>query len=241
MTIGEKRSASSSLAAEECLEHTSHLQSVSDLNDDDDERKQFRYVYEKLQLDQLCPASDICAETFLTNLLKRRGYSYEKKPAIDSQYKRPITQREIQNYSSDLLNAIHFSDMSSLRNEYAEKKQIFACNHFGESTLHYAAKKSNHRVVHLILSAEDSPLVVDDFGRSPLCDALWAINPSFSVIEQILDHAIDLIYLTDVRGFTPLSYMRKENQIKLCLFFYSRREKYWPIQGNERRSKIPKH
>jgi hypothetical protein len=95
--------------------------------------------------------------------------------------------------------------------------------------------------VELIFKTEaGSPLVIDDYGRSPLSDAMWAILPSVAIIELLLDYAIDLLYLTDVRGFTPLDYIRKEHILQLCLFLYSKRENYWPLQEDDRPKKITK-
>lgn len=207
-------------------------------SDSDSEMKGFQYVYEKLKLARLCPVSDMCAETFLINLLKRRGYIFQKSSALTSPFNRPIKQHEIQNYSNTLINAISGNDLVFLRNILDMKKHILACNQIGESTLHIAARNSCHQIVQLILKSEESPVTIDDYGRSPLNDALWAISPSFSVIEQLLDHSVDLLFLTDVRGFTPLNYVRKEYVFKLCLFFYSRREKYWPVPPDGQRVKV---
>ena len=238
--IGVKRPACAAFA-----EHVNNLPLTSvpgpvggDI--DEYEMKQFQYVYEKLRLDQLCPVNEMCAETFLINLLKRRGHSFVKRSAFESPFKRPIRSHEIENYSKDLLNAISGNDIAFVQDLCRKQKRINACNQVGESTLHMAARKSCHQIVNLILKSEEekSPLMIDDYGRSPLTDALCAISPSFSVIEQLLDHSVDLLYLTDDQGFTPLNYVRKEYVIKLCLFFYSRREKYWPLRRESKRIKV---
>jgi hypothetical protein len=186
--------------------------------------------YKELGLNNLCPANDICVETFLTNLLELRGYTFEKKPAMHSQHKRPIHHVELQSYTKDLIAAIGDNNISALNDLHENQgRHIFACNRFGESTLHIAARKSHSAIVEMILKTEESSLMIDDYGRSPLCDAMWAIAPSMCIMEQLLDKSLDLLFLTDVRGFTPLNYIRKENIFKVCLFLYSKRDEYWPI------------
>ena len=227
---GTKRRACAAYAEKD---HIIYTFNGDDAHQEEPEEKEFRCVYQKLNLERLSPLGDMCAETFLSNLLRHRGYSYQKSPALASPFKRAIKQHEIQSYSKDLLTAISANNIPFLKDLCDKQKHILACNRFGESTLHIAARKAFPQIVQLIMKSElksESPLTIDDYGRSPLSDALWAITPCFSIIEQLLDYSIDLLYLTDVRGCTPLGYLREEHVCKLCLFFYSRRDKYWPLR-----------
>mmetsp|Transcript_3159 Transcript_3159/g.5608 ORF Transcript_3159/g.5608 Transcript_3159/m.5608 type:complete len:340 (+) Transcript_3159:34-1053(+) len=194
------------------------------------EEKMFQHVYKNLGLCNFCPANEINADIFLTNLLRHRGYSTEQKPAMSSKYKRPIKKCESDLYNRELLNAISDNDLLKLADIYRSKKHLLASNCYGESTLHLAARKSNHKVVRFILEVEESPIMIDDYGRSPLTDAMWAVSPSFAVIEQLVTKFPDLISLTDVRGHTPLNYLRREHVFRVCLFLYSKRDTYWPAR-----------
>lgn len=231
--IGVKRQSSAAFAKDDNHHVLTFFPSEDNKTEEECDTK-FRVVYEKLKLNHLCPVSEICAEKFLTNLLESRGYQFERSPAIESPYKRTIKQEEMLSYSTNLIDAISNNNVEAIQERYDNKKRILACNRFGESTLHLAARKAHPRIVYMIFKSEvEAPLIIDDFGRSPLTDALWAISPSFAVIEQLLDYEIDLLFLSDIRGFTPLNYVRKEHMFKVCLFFYSRREKYWPDKGQD--------
>lgn len=193
--------------------------------------KQYQFVYETLGLNRYSHSSKVNAEEFLKNLLRQRGYPSVKSPAINSEYKRPIRPIEMESYTKSLIVAIGDNDFSKLIDIYKEQHHLLACNRFGESTLHLAARKSSHRVVRFILEVEDSPIMIDDYGRSALTDAMWAVTPSFAVIELLMSKYPELISLVDVRGFTPLSYVRQEHVFKVCLFLYSKRDQYWPLTG----------
>jgi hypothetical protein len=194
----------------------------------------YQFIYEKLQLNHLCPSNDMCVETFLRRLLEVRGYEFCKRSALTSSLNRAPRQVERTSYCKELLKAVATNDVPELNRRVEQKEQILACNRYGESTLHFAARHSHHEAAQLIFKNEENPILIDDYGRSPLVDAMWAISPSFVIIEKLLDYSTELLQLTDVRGFTALNYVRKEHIFKFCLFFYSRREKYWPLQNNDR-------
>lgn len=194
------------------------------------EEKMFQQVYRSLGLCIFSPASEMNAETFLINLLRHRGYDVKLNPAMSSTYSRPILQSETDLYSKELLRAISVNNFPKLVDIYQKRKHLLASNRYGESTLHLAAQKSNHRVVRFILETEENPIIMDDYGRSPLTDAMWAVSPSFVVIEQLVTKYPDLLFLTDVRGHTPLNYLQPEHVFRVCLFLYSKRNVFWPTE-----------
>lgn len=75
--------------------------------------------------------------------------------------------------------------------------------------------------------------VCDDRGRSPLHVACWAENPSFEIIEMILDVDKRMLFLADNRGSTPLEYVRRENWTQFTKFLMSVKDKYWPDRDFE--------
>jgi hypothetical protein len=188
----------------------------------------YRHIYEQLNLNEICPSNEICPETFFRNFVNKRGYTFCKKPALESSLNRPVQPHELESYNKELLAAVAANDISTLIDRCRRKIPVLACNKFRESTLHFAARNSLYQVAEIIINSVQNPIIIDDYGRSPLTDAIWAVSPNFAIIERLLDHSLELLQLTDVRGFTPLNYVREEHVFKLCLFFYSRREKYWP-------------
>ena len=51
----------------------------------------------------------------------------------------------------------------------------------------------------------------DDYGRTPLHDACWTVTPNFALMELLIRECPDLLLVKDARGFTPMSYTRKEH------------------------------
>ena len=70
--------------------------------------------------------------------------------------------------------------------------------------------------------------ISDDYGRTPLHDACWTASPNFETVKLILGEDRHLLYITDARGATPLSYVAKENRPKWVDFIDSIKDIHWP-------------
>ena len=103
-----------------------------------------------------------------------------------------------------------------------------ACNKFSESVIHMACRRADLDVVEFILTHGGNIGIIDDYGRTPLHDACWRIEPRFDIVTMILDINIDLVRFADKRGSIPLHYVRPEHWMQWCAYFYHQREKYWP-------------
>jgi len=181
-------------------------------------------------------APDLC----LTNLLKSRGYNSAKIPAANLLMRRPpLSDKQMADYDKQLLFAIRSSDLASLKQLQSEGRSMMACNKFGESILHLAARRSAPRVVHFLLSHGGDPRLLDDYGRNPLHDACWRGEPDFEVIMMIMDRDVDLVRVQDVRGATPLNYIRQEYWMQTCAFLYHQREKYWRVETPQTATPAP--
>jgi ankyrin repeat protein len=64
-------------------------------------------------------------------------------------------------------------------------------------------------VKFMITEANVSLYVKDDYGRTPMHDACWAPTPNFPLMKLLIEKAPEQLFLSDVRGHTPLSYTRK--------------------------------
>jgi ankyrin repeat protein len=85
-------------------------------------------------------------------------------------------------------------------------------NQFGESLLHLACRKSFADVVRFLVQEAGVPFnVKDDFGRNPAHDACWTIIPNWELMDLIVEKCPDLLFVEDVRGHTPLDYVRAEH------------------------------
>ena len=92
------------------------------------------------------------------------------------------------------------------------RRPLKCSNQFGESLLHLACRKSFADVVRFLVQDAKVPLTVkDDFGRNPAHDACWTISPNWELMDLIVEKCPDLFFVEDVRGHTPLDYIRMEH------------------------------
>lgn len=114
-----------------------------------------------------------------------------------------------------------------------------ACNRFSESVVHIACRRASFEVADYVLSNGGDCNIVDDYGRTPLHDACWRMEPRFDVVTLLLDKNLDLLRTLDVRGSTPLKYVREEHWIQWCAYIFHQKDKYWlpvgdPSENNKR-------
>jgi len=124
------------------------------------------------------------------------------------------TQEFVDAYDVDVANAIRKGDVAVLRSMLRDEGRSFdASNRFGESLIHMACRRAGPDVVaFMVHEAECTVDVRDDFGRTPVHDALWTPKPNFEVMDALLRVCpLELLLAEDVRGHTPFHYARKEH------------------------------
>ena len=171
------------------------------------------------------PLKAINPETFLNKLLENRGYDTSTISAPP--FRPPPSSKQMQDYNTDFIHVIRHSDLRRLQTFHEKGTSMTACNAYSESILHMACRRANMDVVDFILHNGGDLGVVDDFGRTPLHDACWRMQPRFDIITLILDKNLDLLRTRDIRGSTPLSYVRQDNWLEWCAYLFYQKEKYW--------------
>jgi len=83
----------------------------------------------------------------------------------------------------------------------------------------------------LIHEAGVSVRVADDFGRTPLHDALWNRDPKFELVHLLIEEDPDLLLVCDKRGSTPFAYARREHWQSWRQFLYDRWYMLQPREG----------
>jgi hypothetical protein len=91
-----------------------------------------------------------------------------------------------------------------------------------------------------LLAGGCSLQISDDYGRTPLHDACWqSDNPCFDTVRRILETDKNLIFMKDIRGATPLSYVKKESHAQWIDFLLSEFDRFWPADGTDNQSPPP--
>jgi hypothetical protein len=122
------------------------------------------------------------------------------------------TEDEIAAYSQDVIKAVRERDIPQLREFLKAGRSLQCCNRFGESLMHMACRRGFNDVVHfLVLEANCTLYVRDDYGRTAMHDAAWSPLPNFDLMQFLIEQTPELLLQSDVRGHTPFSYVRKEH------------------------------
>ena len=124
----------------------------------------------------------------------------------------------IAGYGPDIITAVRQQDLVALGRIRDSGATLQCCNKFGESIVHMACRRGSIDVIHYLLRNGVSCRLRDDYGRTPLHDACWTQEPQFELVKTILQECPDMLFVTDKRGFTPLSYVRRDHWGQWCRF-----------------------
>jgi hypothetical protein len=171
-------------------------------------------------------------QQYLEDALNERGYSTERFKALDTGYYREPTPLQIASYDVHVLKMIvlhvHYGSSKGLHDVLSCGISPDACNKYGESLVHRVCKAGNKKLLQVFVDHGASVQFANDYGRTPLHEACSATKPCFIIFEQVLKRDPHLIFLTDVRGATPFSYIRKEHYDPWIRRLEAILDVYWP-------------
>jgi ankyrin repeat protein len=120
------------------------------------------------------------------------------------------TPEMIQGYQAGKINLVRKRDLKGIKDLVGKGESFSVCNRFGESLIHMACRRGSTELVDfLVHDAKVSLLVRDDYGRTSLHDAFWTCKPNFELVALLLTEIPEFLCIRDVRGHTPLDYIRK--------------------------------
>ena len=135
------------------------------------------------------------------------------------------SQTEVEAYGMDVTSAVRSRDLNKLKALHEEGQLLQCSNRFGESILHMACRQGNFEMVqYLINEGNVSIRIKDDFGRTPMHDAFWSAAPNFDLVDFLIEICPSLLYISDVRGHSPLQYVRKEHESSWTPFLEKRKQ-----------------
>jgi hypothetical protein len=167
-------------------------------------------------------------ENYLDAMIRSQGYSTRKFSILQSAYYNKPTRLQKASYHVHLINVVEAYDYDLLDSIMGAGVSPNPCNNFGESLVHMVSRRGNAKALHVMIEHGCSVQVADDYGRTPLHDCCRAIEPAFDVAEYILEIDVRLMHMTDCRGASPLSYVRKEHWGFWIEFLENKKDIFWP-------------
>mmetsp|Transcript_8470 Transcript_8470/g.15969 ORF Transcript_8470/g.15969 Transcript_8470/m.15969 type:complete len:441 (+) Transcript_8470:188-1510(+) len=169
--------------------------------------------------------AEIHPQTTLITMLQEAGYKAEpRKYSQLHDYFLEYTEEHIAAYDQEVINAIRSRNIPLLRALKANGKTLQCANRYGESLVHMACRRGMTDVVRfLVLEANVTLRVKDDYGRTPLHDACWSAEPNFELMDFLIDQEADLLLIEDKRGHFPFSYARRSHWEGWNIFLFHRK------------------
>lgn len=183
--------------------------------------------------------SSLPPQQFLDDLLKSRGYSTARFPALQTAYFNPPTPLQKASYGTFLLDAVRAQDVERVEAMLRAGLSPNPSSPHSDTLVHLVARVGLADVLQLLLSYGASVQCVDDLGRSPLHDACWSDCPSWHVVDLLLGQDPRLFHLTDSRGATPLSYVPSSQWQAWTDYLEDQADTYWPPRDVSRHGTQP--
>mmetsp|Transcript_42822 Transcript_42822/g.103561 ORF Transcript_42822/g.103561 Transcript_42822/m.103561 type:complete len:397 (+) Transcript_42822:167-1357(+) len=166
---------------------------------------------------------------YLNKELKRRGYNLKSYATLESGYYTHPNEHQLASYGRIVTKAMYQPNNTKALGLLLECGiSPNACNKFGESIVHLVCRRGHYDLLTMLMDGGCSIKVSDDYGRTPLHDACWQSKPNFDVIRLIFQTDKHLVKMRDIRGTTPLSYVKEENFVKWNEFLASIMDEFWP-------------
>lgn len=164
------------------------------------------------RLDIALDDNEISPLDYVLSLCRSKGFNVGIRSSGSCDTFQPPTDEQIALYDMDVITALRDQNIELLRTMHTSGRSLQCCNRFGESLIHMACRRGFLDVVSFMVEEADVSLSVrDDYGRTPMHDACWAPVPNFALMELLLQKAPEQLFLADVRGHTPFSYVRKHD------------------------------
>ncbi|GKZ01279.1 hypothetical protein MPSEU_001078900 [Mayamaea pseudoterrestris] len=145
-------------------------------------------------------------------LLQMRGYSpgQLRIKADVAQYDITPSPLQLASFGTELVRAIHTSDLGTLSEMLSCGLSPSPCNQFRDSIVDLVCKRANASVFRTLVEHGSDLRVCDGFGRTPLHHCCWASSFSPEIATLILQRDWRQLFLEDKRGQTPLEYVRED-------------------------------
>jgi ankyrin repeat protein len=131
------------------------------------------------------------------------------------------TPQMIEAYTMQVMTIVRAGDLAGLQKlHYEDNVDLNCSNRFGESILHYCCRRGFDEMVRFLLDVvQANTTIVDDSQRNMIHFACWAAEPNMNLMDYLMEN-LPIAYWSapDIRGHTPLDYVRREHWNMWCDF-----------------------
>jgi hypothetical protein len=168
----------------------------------------------------------------LERILTSRGYGSDIRiKAEQSNYDAMPSPLQLASFGTELVKAIHTSDVDKLSSLLACGLSPNPCNQFRDSIVDLVCKRGNAEIFRCLVDYGCDLRVCDGFGRTPLHHACWGSAFHPEIANSILRNDAQQILMEDKRGQTPLEYVREAQAGDWIDFLESHKDEYFPAGG----------
>jgi hypothetical protein len=179
-------------------------------------------------------------QSYLEQFVPKQGHSYQRISSEDAEYDSVPSALQLASFGTQLVQAVHTSDVESLSQLLECGLSPNPCNQFRDSIVDLVCKRANATIFHCLLKHGCDLQVVDGFGRTPLHHACWASTFCPSIVEAILERDPVQLCIQDKHGQTPLEYVRADVASEWMEFLEQQLHRYFPRNGPSPSFQSPK-
>lgn len=176
----------------------------------------------------------------LERMTALRGYRFSNSKAStvmrikadDACYDTVPSPLQLASFGTELVKAIHISDVEKLGRLLGAGLSPNPCNQFRDSIVDLVCKRANASVFRCLVEHGCDLRVCDGFGRTPLHHCCWASEFSADIASIILKTDPQQLFMEDKRGQTPLEYVRPDQAVPWIDFLETNVSTLFPQGGS---------
>ena len=152
--------------------------------------------------------------------------------AEQSGYDTTPSPLQLASFGTELVKAVHESDIRKLHRLLSAGLSPNPCNQFSDSIVDLVCKRSNTEIFRCLLDHGCDLRVCDGFGRTPLHHCCWAFEFNPDIVTLILQSDPQQLFMEDKRGQTPLEYVRPDQAADWIRFLEANANTFFPTGGS---------
>jgi hypothetical protein len=175
----------------------------------------------------------------LERILLHRGYAKTSSDILnlrikaeDSCYDSTPSPLQLASFGTELVKAIHVSDVDKLRALLDAGLSPNPCNQFRDSIVDLVCKRGNAEIFQVLVEHGCDLRVCDGFGRTPLHHCCWASEFCPYIAQAIIATDPQQLFMEDKRGQLPLEYVRPDQKQDWFQYLEDNADRFFPAGGS---------